>query len=388
MRYAKMLGLMALVAAAMMVVAGGATATTLTSPAGTKLGVGTKIKAQSEGAITFDNPHEIGKVACQQSTIEAEVTNAGGSGATVVAPVSNLTFSECGHTLTILKKGSLEFHGTEGGNGTLTWTGAEITWLLHTTFFGTIHCILTTNETDVGTVTGSATTKATATWDIGQSALGWSGTDSLCEKEDEGGEKTGYSLTGNYQFTTPDSLEVDYDAFPGTTVTSPKGTKLGTGTEIKAESEGAVEFAGTITFSCQKSTMEGKISNAGGEGATVSAELSKQTFTECGNHTVEVKKPGSLEIHSLENSNGTLTSTGAEITVLTHGIFLGTRHCIYTTSKTDLGTLTGSTTTGATATFDVGPVTTGQSATDANCGSNAEWGGSYKVTTPDSLYVD
>lgn len=370
MKYVKTFGLLAVAAATLMAFAGTAAAT-LTDGSGTAV---TSFHAQQTSAISMTGSLTI---TCQKSTMGGDITTNDVNEAE--GPITSLTFEECGNTFTVVKKGNLKLTAEGSNTATVRWSDAEMTVLLHSFLVGTVHCTYATpgTGTDIGTFTGSGHSGTTAKIDLSVSMqVDASTSDATC------GEHSTWE--GGYEFASPDPMTFN---FAGTTVTSPKGTKLGTGTEIKAESEGAVEFAGTITFSCQKATMEGKISSAGGENATVSAELSKQTFTECGNHTVEVKKPGSLEVHSLENSDGTLTSTGAEITVLTHGIFLGTRHCIYTTEKTDLGTLTGSTTTGNTATLDVGPVATSQSATDANCGS-AEWGGSYKVTTPDSLYVD
>jgi hypothetical protein len=380
MKYLKRLGPVALAIAAMMVLAAGASATVMTSPAGTKLEAGAEVKLSST-AISWD-----GTVArsCTGSTMAGKVSSAGSASSTVTVPLSTLTFTGCGtDTTSIINAGTLEFHATSGGNGTVTWTGAEMTVQLHRTVLGfpiTTHCIYKTNATDIGTFSGSSTTKGTAKLEIGSSPIPQAATDGACGED--------AVLTGNYTFTSPDYLDADLEGFPGTTLTSPAGTTLGAGAKIKAESEGAIEFAGTVTFNCQKSALEGEVSSAGGKEATVTGSLSSLSFSECGNHTVSVLKPGSLEIHSLGSGKGTLTSTGAEITVLTHGVFLGTRHCIYTTNKTDIGTITGSSVTGATAALDIGPAQTPQVATDATCGENAEWGGSYKVTSPDYLDVD
>ena len=75
MKYLKMLGLMAVAAAAMMAFAGSASAATLTSPAGTYAGPGTVIHAESEGHATLDSP--IGQIRCN-STVEGEVEKGGG----------------------------------------------------------------------------------------------------------------------------------------------------------------------------------------------------------------------------------------------------------------------------------------------------------------------
>lgn len=172
-----------------------------------------------------------------------------------------------------------------------------------------------------------------------------------------------------------------------TELTSPFGTKLGIGTTIKAESEGWVEFDGSINVTCQKSSIEGEVTSAGGASSTVRGNFTKLSFTECGNHTVTVVKGGSFEVHTEEanlNLRGRLTSSGAEITILTHSIFLGTRHCIITSGFSELGTITF----GGTATIDVSSFGLFEVETDSLCGAFPDLTGNYKITSPDSLFVD
>lgn len=156
------------------------------------------------------------------------------------------------------------------------------------------------------------------------------------------------------------------------------------GTEIKAENEGKVILDPPFgAIECSVSNVAGKTTTTGGASETVVGEIETLTFSSC-NATVTVLKKGTLEIHSLGSSNGTLTSSGAEVTVQ----FLGT-HCVFSTNNTDLGTVTGSTTTGGNATLDIKatiPRTGGTSG--AFCGSTAAWTGAYKVTSPATLNVD
>ena len=172
-----------------------------------------------------------------------------------------------------------------------------------------------------------------------------------------------------------------------TPLTSPAGTFISEGAELKAEAESTFTIEGTINIKCQKSILEGAVAAAGGASTTANIPLSKFTLEECGANTATVLKPGTLELHATEGGNGTATWSGAEITVLTHNI-LGTLHCIYTLEGTDIGTLTGSKTTGATATLDIGTVPLVQKSTDSGCGSTQNLTGSYKVTGPDYLDVD
>jgi hypothetical protein len=135
-------------------------------------------------------------------------------------------------------------------------------------------------------------------------------------------------------------------------------------------------------FECSKSLLSGKTTNTGSASETVKANVESWTFQEC-NTAITVLKRGTLEIHSSGSNNGTLTSSGTEVTVNYLGF-----HCIFSTSSTDIGTLTGSKTTGKTATFDISatiPRTGGTSG--FFCGSTAQWTGSYEITNPDTLNV-
>jgi hypothetical protein len=163
-----------------------------------------------------------------------------------------------------------------------------------------------------------------------------------------------------------------------TTLTSPSGTTY-TST-IKASSEGATSLEGAfVTVTCQKSNVEGKVEKHG-SGVTAGGNISTLTFTECNFPTTVVKK-GSLEIHSAGSGNGTLTGSGSEISIETS---LGT--CVFTTSSTKLGTLTGS--TSKNATLDIESAAIPRTGGSFLCGSSGTWTGSYSVTTPSTLTVD
>lgn len=178
------------------------------------------------------------------------------------------------------------------------------------------------------------------------------------------------------------------------TLTSPAGNVLGPGTTLHAESEGTAVIDGTINISCHL-TFHAEISTAGGKHGgtttTVGGPVKSWNFFNCTNHTVTVTNNGSWEIHSLGNGNGTLTSTGLTFTVLTHSVFLGTRHCFYATNNTHIGTITGTANRPAsttTATLDVDSAPLPQHATDSLCGNDAELTAGLEFKTPDDLYVD
>lgn len=166
-----------------------------------------------------------------------------------------------------------------------------------------------------------------------------------------------------------------------TIITSPAGTTY-TST-VKAESEGAVSLHNSslgITVTCQKSTVEGKIESHGAA-TTAGGKVSSATFTECGTNDVTVAKAGSLELHSLGSGKGTLTSSGAEITVNSTSIGVS---CTYTTSGTDVGVVTG----GTPAKLAIASSTISRTGDSVFCGSSALLTGNYKATTPSTALVD
>jgi len=165
------------------------------------------------------------------------------------------------------------------------------------------------------------------------------------------------------------------------------GKPLPAGTLITAESEGKTELHPPFgSINCTKSHVGGKTLNEGGAGVDVEGTVEALSFSEC-NATVTPLKVngdyGNLRIASNGNGNGTLYGTNQEVTV----VYLGL-HCIFKTNNTKLGTVTGSTSATTDATLDIEatiPRTSGSSG--AFCGSEAQWTGSYKVTTPTPLYV-
>lgn len=204
MNHVKMCGLVVTVAGLIALVGtSSAFATTLTGSGGSTLGVGTKLHAKNEGGkIVLDAI--IGNIECN-STIEVEVTNAGSSTTTVSGPIINnlaviQPFVECNASVSTLAKGSLEIHTQEvnaNNNGTLTSSGLEFT-----VEFRNFHCVFRTGGTDLGTVTGSATTGGKATIDI-QATIPRTGGRSgvFC------GENA--PLTGSYLVESPMILNVD-----------------------------------------------------------------------------------------------------------------------------------------------------------------------------------
>lgn len=174
-----------------------ASATILTDGSGKQLAAGTIIKAENESFPVFDWAWP--EILCTKSTLEAEVTSAGGAESTVVAQIRSLTFSECGGTncpVVALKNGELIIH-TEGalsnGNGTVTSSGLELT-----TQCSNVHCTWTTLATDAGVIKGGS--PASLWISMAYPRLGG-----------ESGVLCGNSQrwTAIYKITSPGSLSVD-----------------------------------------------------------------------------------------------------------------------------------------------------------------------------------
>jgi hypothetical protein len=152
MKYVKILGLLAVAAAAMMAFAVSASATTVTSPTGTK--ATPTIHAVNEGGhVVLANSNA--NIECS-STVEGKVESHG-EGVTAKGNISSLSFTSCTNGWTVevnpVAKGSLEAHWTSGYNGTLTSNGTTVTAILHT-IFGPITCRYLTSNTSIGTLTG------------------------------------------------------------------------------------------------------------------------------------------------------------------------------------------------------------------------------------------
>ncbi|HET7418626.1 MAG TPA: hypothetical protein VFJ61_13470 [Solirubrobacterales bacterium] len=191
MKYAKILGLAALALTAFMAFAGTASATRVTSPAGT-LYTGT-IKATSTDT-KLTNSSTIGTISCEHSEVEGTVTSHG-SAATAIGSLSKLTFTKCTGgepTSPVVTRGTLEVHLTTAPNGTATSNGAEV--IVHKTLVGS--CTFKTKNTDIGTFTGGTPAKL----DIGSSPIPQESGNFFCPAS--------ATWTGNYTVTSPGTLLV------------------------------------------------------------------------------------------------------------------------------------------------------------------------------------
>lgn len=197
MKHLKKAGILVVAAAALAAFASSASATTLTSN-GVNLGVGSTISAVKEGThISLTGPLGIA-VECQEVNLSAQVTNSGSSSATVKANVTVFTLDKCtnGYEVHVVSKGTLELHSVSPtGNATITSSGLTID-VTNVPFAGT--CAYRTENTDIGLMTGSLSTKGTATIDLSASIPRHGGS-ALCGS-------TG-TLHGLLLVTAPDNLD-------------------------------------------------------------------------------------------------------------------------------------------------------------------------------------
>lgn len=350
MKRLKVLVLLALAVIATMASAGSATATILTSPAGTPF-TG-DFHAASEGHLRI--PTDISAIECNW-TLKAEVRGHG-TERPVEALVEELFVTGCTNewTAKVTNLGELKITPLLGGpDGTVTWLGATVTFTGWGTF-GTHTCNFTI-VADVGRITGSTTTGSTATIDVLGELTRESGS-YLCRDKP--------TISGSLKVESPDFLDVDG---PDT---------------FHALSEGKITIHNEAGWKSECDwTFESEV-KADGSNITDGGGITNPVISGCGEgNSAIVTTPGSLKIHPIGGGpDGTVTWSGAAFTVVKGGI-----SCTYQTSNTHIGRLTGSTTTGKTATLDL----SGSLPVKANflCGKTGQLTGSLTVTTPDVLNV-
>ncbi|HSS41584.1 MAG TPA: hypothetical protein VLK37_03435 [Solirubrobacterales bacterium] len=191
MKYLKMLGLAAVAAMALMAFAAGSASATTLATSGVAvnssetivatLASGTSALLKDSAGTTTDT--------CTTSEVKGKTTVFTG---TPSGPIETLTFGNCTHTTTVLAKGTLSVTNIAGTtNGTVSSANAEVTVV--STAFGISAVCKTGTGTDIGTLTGVKTGKATM--DInGKISCGILGSS---------------TWTGTYTVTSPENLGVE-----------------------------------------------------------------------------------------------------------------------------------------------------------------------------------
>jgi hypothetical protein len=205
MKLFKMLGLLAVAAAAMMAFAGIASATIVTAPSGTLY---TKnIHASSENGHTSLHGSNGVTVECPTSTVQGTIEKHG-STVTAEGPITSLTFGGAGGATTactageivhVLSLGRLTAHKIAGG---ATLTADEVVVNITTSIFGfPVNCEYKTGkDLDIGEVTNAPSATGHATFHI-KAVIPRTGGSGLC------GESG--TWTGQYKIDTPTGLTFD-----------------------------------------------------------------------------------------------------------------------------------------------------------------------------------
>ncbi|HEU4739665.1 MAG TPA: hypothetical protein VFS54_11395 [Solirubrobacterales bacterium] len=169
MKYVKILGLLAVAAAALMAFAGTAMATSVTTTTGGAAATPTIHAVNEGGHVVLAN--SIANIECA-STSEGKVETHG-AGVPASGKLSSLSFTGCTNSwhVTVTAPGTLSVTWSSGHNGTAVSNEAKVT----TTRLG-VTCNYETKNTAIGTVTGGAT----ATLDISASIPIAAGSSGLC----------------------------------------------------------------------------------------------------------------------------------------------------------------------------------------------------------------
>lgn len=158
-----------------------------------------------------------------------------------------------------------------------------------------------------------------------------------------------------------------------TTVTSSEGATP----VITAVSTNSKLHGSYITTECSQSHFKFAVEQHG-SGITAAGKVSSWFFTGC-NYPITVIYTGSLAVHATGGGNGTLTWTGGEFLMHT-----SVGECRFTTSATDIGTVTG----GSNANLDIGSASVPRTGGSFFCGSSLQWTGNYTFQTPSNLTLD
>jgi hypothetical protein len=173
-------------------------------------------------------------------------------------------------------------------------------------------------------------------------------------------------------------------AFASTALATTLDTTAGnikTGTLIHAVAKEAVleDTLGFIENTCE-STTQGKTTNE--TGTTVTGTVESLTWSNCTFATSTIKG-GKLHIKWTSGMNGTVTSSGAEVTTKIPGGV-----CIYGSGEgITLGTLDGVASTTEEAKLTVNTVVKLLKTESGSCLSSARWTATYVVDNPKGLTV-
>jgi hypothetical protein len=330
----------------------------LTSPANTEYAG--EITATASSSLLLQAG--FANITCTESTVKGSIEASTATSAS--GKIGTLTFANCNSTVDVLANGSLEVVSAGGGKGTVKGYGTQVT----VSTLG-VSCVYGTGtKTTLGTLTGGTP----ATMNIKASLPKISG-GFLCASP--------ASWSGSYTVTSPGTLLVDGEAPPPppppppSPLTSPANTEYTGEINATASSSLLLEM-GFQSVTCTASSAKGKVESH--TATTAGGKISSLSFSACGGTTVDVITNGSLSISSNGDGTGAVSGSGTQVTIS----ILGTS-CVYGTTGTLLGTLTGGTPATMKIKASLPKISGGFS-----CASPAFWSGSYTVTSPSTLLID
>jgi hypothetical protein len=166
-------------------------------------------------------------------------------------------------------------------------------------------------------------------------------------------------------------------ALAGSATAASVTSSAGTTPNIVATSTNSKLDGSFVTVECSHSSVEGNVETHGA-GVPVGGNVDALSFTGC-NYQVTIGNKGTLAVHAAATTgDGTVTSSGASITIHT-----SVGSCIFTTSGTDIGTLDGKTG----AVMNINSAKIPRTGGNFLCGSSGTWTGSYSVSAPATLEI-
>jgi hypothetical protein len=201
MRYVKTLGPLFIAAIALTALVGATTASATvlcknnlnTEKCSERYPVGTEFKTHLTGTAVMTTSFK--NISCAEASGEGKLESEGSSTETPWGKGTG-TYGNCNCEVKVLATGTLEVHHIAGtDNGTVTFKNTAVTASC-ATIFGSVHCIYTTEATDLGTLTSGSPANA----DFEGANIPRLATNGLCAEK--------ANLDATFEITTPNPLYV------------------------------------------------------------------------------------------------------------------------------------------------------------------------------------
>jgi hypothetical protein len=324
------------------------------SPYGKNVAVEAHLKtgtkwALNSGSKTFE---------CEEASIAGEVTNPGGTNASVSGAMTALSVGKCNGFASVNETGFFKISSPSGGNGALSLEGFEAM------VFDGGFCVY------VGTASATLSGGTPAAIKVSSS---------LAKKEGPSSCANSASLSAEYTVATPEPLYVasfgPASALCKTASYPCSGGAYGKGSKLELDLKSgttSVVTEGLYGTHCQQVSIDAEVQSTAGTGNGVAGALSGFSFGNC-NWGYETLKTGTFSVAYTGGHNGTITLSGFEIKSKATS-------CILT------GPVTLSLTGGAMASAVVNAPLTKKSG--FACPAENPWTAEFTVTAPEPLYVE